>query len=513
MRACFQRYISLFCIVSLAIMTSSCATDRLITRKNHDHDMQLCWQRLADANGDNALLNERLADEISDYQILTEEVLAARESALKLTGWISSNIDSDTPIPPRMLDKLNKGMARGLELTDKVVSVVAKNECWLQATDEKLADKGLAALDQYTRYKGFMLALSATLMLYDTYLSSASILNEHDRIRQFLNQSDSGYGRQQEQLRAVTNTIFNTSNIMLVRKEILFYEDRFPGYLSQLSLDDGAYYLSTLIRQSPTYPIIRNATIDDIKDQQEMHASAEVNDNLLEINRSAFNGVSKFFGNIVGLVEERKGKLYKDEESHSHLLGELKAGDILLEKTPFRLTDKMIPGHWGHAAIWIGSEKELKELGIWGHPVVQNYQEQISNERGVVEALRSGVEINTLANFMNIDDAAIIRDPDKTKAETAERIIRTLRQIGKDYDFNYDVETTDKIVCSQLVYLAYTDIEWPTERVVGRYTISPDNVAYKAINSGQLELVVFYHDGNHIEEQPDLLMETLMRKN
>ena len=32
------------------------------------------------------------------------------------------------------------------------------------------------------------------------------------------------------------------------------------------------------------------------------------------------------------------------------------AGDILLEKTPFRLTDKLIPGYWGHAAVWIGGE-------------------------------------------------------------------------------------------------------------------------------------------------------------
>ena len=32
----------------------------------------------------------------------------------------------------------------------------------------------------------------------------------------------------------------------------------------------------------------------------------------------------------------------------------MQAGDILLEKTPFRLTDKMIPRYWGHATIWTG---------------------------------------------------------------------------------------------------------------------------------------------------------------
>jgi hypothetical protein len=47
----------------------------------------------------------------------------------------------------------------------------------------------------------------------------------------------------------------------------------------------------------------------------------------------------------------------------------------------------------------------------------------------------------------------------------------------------------DKIVCSQLVYLSYEKIEWPTERVVGRYTISPDNIAAKALDEGPFNLI------------------------
>jgi len=29
------------------------------------------------------------------------------------------------------------------------------------------------------------------------------------------------------------------------------------------------------------------------------------------------------------------------------------------------LTDQLIPGHWGHAAVYIGTEEELEALGIW----------------------------------------------------------------------------------------------------------------------------------------------------
>jgi len=112
---------------------------------------------------------------------------------------------------------------------------------------------------------------------------------------------------------------------------------------------------------------------------------------------------------------------------------------------------------------------------------------------------------------MNVDDVAIVREPGTSDKERARVIIRTLRQVGKEYDFNYDVETTDKIVCSQLVYLAYTDISWPTDKVVGRYTIGPDNVAFKAINNGPLKLVTFYHDGKRVDEDAEALMEELMQ--
>jgi uncharacterized protein YycO len=171
----------------------------------------------------------------------------------------------------------------------------------------------------------------------------------------------------------------------------------------------------------------------------------------------------------------------------------------------------MIPGHWGHAAIWVGTEQELKQLGIWDHEIVSKYHKQISSGKGVAEALREDVMLNNLAHFMNIDDIAIIREPGITDKERGQAIIRALRQIGKEYDFNYDVETTDKIVCSQLVYLAYTDISWPTREVAGRYTISPDNVAFKAINKGPLKLVTFYHDGKRIDENAEALMEELMQ--
>ena len=188
-----------------------------------------------------------------------------------------------------------------------------------------------------------------------------------------------------------------------------------------------------------------------------------------------------------------------------------RAGDILLEKTPFRLTDTFIPGHWGHVAVWVGTEDELRALDLWEHPVVRPHQAAIRAGRGVVEALRPGVVMNTLEHFLNIDDLAVLRQNEMPAAQQREVILQALRQVGKGYDFNFDVMSTDRIVCSELVYHTYVHLDWPTKRMLGRSTISPDNVAVRATRGGPLNVALLYHDGKEIAEGRDEAMERFVK--
>jgi len=186
-------------------------------------------------------------------------------------------------------------------------------------------------------------------------------------------------------------------------------------------------------------------------------------------------------------------------------------GDILLGKTAFRLTDAFIPGHWGHAAVWVGSEQELRELGIWEHPVVRPHQARIRDGRGVVEALRAGVKMNTLAHFLNVDDLAVLRRDAASQGQQVEVILQALRQVGKAYDFNFDVESTDRIVCSELVYHAYGDTRWPPGAHSGRETVSPDNIAGLATGDGPLSVSLLYHDGREVAADSRRYIEALVR--
>ena len=104
-----------------------------------------------------------------------------------------------------------------------------------------------------------------------------------------------------------------------------------------------------------------------------------------------------------------------------------------------------------------------------------------------------------------------MHDSMESNETKADRIILALRQLGKEYDFNYDIETSVKIVCSELVYVSSIMIDWETEELVGINTISPDNVAVKSIEDiTMFDITLLYHDGAEITTDKKEMMTTLL---
>lgn len=220
--------------------------------------------------------------------------------------------------------------------------------------------------------------------------------------------------------------------------------------------------------------------------------------------------ISRIFGNMAGSIQTRSGKLkdlVSDPTALRNLKEKLKPLDILLEKTPFRLTDHFIPGYFGHVAIWIGSPDDLdkfevnfqgKKIPLLSHPDVLPHLEKLSQGKLILEALRvPGVTLNTLEHFLDIDDLVVLESPVMSDDQKADHLLRAFQQIGKPYDFNFNVETEREIVCSELIYRVYTEQIWPTSVSLSRYTISPDQVAWKAVDSCFIP-VVLYLDGKEV---------------
>jgi len=450
--------------------------------------------------------DETLESEVFAYQQLIEESFVYRTESIEIARRLKNNIKNEIPLTGADLQTLNEGLLAHLTLREKLFHFAELHECWLEDDTVKVARDN----ERFKHHlQGIMLSLSAALTLYDNYLLAISIYQEDDKLRRFLNSEDAGYNKNDEELTAVTLSYNSINNRSRIRKAIYFYE-QYKKVTADLEPSDNFSYLNLLIRQSPSYKLTRDYAPFRVLNNKLRFLDAITGDTLTSLGKDGVNIFSMFFGNTVGLIENRKGKLFNKHSATRKVKRQLKAGDILLEKTPFRLTDKFIPGHWGHAAIWVGSKQELIELGIWDHPIVKKHHEYIEKGESVIEALRSGVVMNSLEEFMNIDDLGVLRTSKGNKKDTINAILLALRQVGKAYDFNFDVESTDKIVCSELIYVAFTHIDWPTENTLGRYTISPDNIAVKTQSDGALELIMLFHDGQHIKKKADTMMARLL---
>jgi hypothetical protein len=205
--------------------------------------------------------------------------------------------------------------------------------------------------------------------------------------------------------------------------------------------------------------------------------------------------ISGFVGNIAGAIKWRKGWLYKREKVNNEIYSHLEPLDMITEKTPFILTDTLIPGHFGHNAIWLGTKEQLIAYGLWNHPSIKPVQHMIEKGYSIIESDRTDTHLRRLEEFMKVDEFAIMRNKNiftKNKEEVEEVYEVALSQLGKTYDFNFDVETTDKLVCSELLYQSFGHVAWPTEKYVGRTTISPDNVGELLLYGKAPNKLVYY---------------------
>jgi hypothetical protein len=348
------------------------------------------------------------------------------------------------------------------------------------------------------------LVLAAALVQFDDYAMGVDPYFKERKLRKLLKDDHPAVvGELDDAVRRFLDPVLRlrlARAVMWYRAEGAQAEDR----------SEDEQFLDEVITQSPGYQFFAKQLPARLVSEWATGGHAGVTylmDLLSSTGSTMMNAASLVVGNTMGLVQTRNGYLTEmKDEQRALLRGRLKPLDVLLEKTPFRLTDKSIPGHYGHVAVWVGSEEELKALGIWDDPLVRPHHQRIRSGAAIVEALRSGVEINTLEHFLNIDDLLVIRRRALTPEETRAGVLRAFAQIGKAYDFNFDVESDRKIVCSELAFVVFPDVTWPTSAVLGRYSISPDQVAVRAQGDGPFAPEVIFHDG---VEVTTLLPETL----
>jgi hypothetical protein len=356
--------------------------------------------------------------------------------------------------------------------------------------------------------------LGITMTFADNYLQTIYFYQDDPTLRRVINEQGSIPGKPGNELKKNLKKLLTRKNVKNLSKALFLYSKIRKDLVTLGQSDEEFKFWTKVIDNSYITGELKNKNINLAEDDEELDQS-DVFHRLLELfkhkkKRSDFFHVSgmkimhvlsKAFGNTAGRFQSRNGLLKDRADVIADLKATLKPLDVLLEKTPFRLTDHFIPGYYGHNAIWLGTEDELKSLGLWDHPVFKPLQQKIREGNSIVEALRPGVTINRVEHFLDIDDLALMRIKTISEEDLKKNLIVAAQQYGKSYDFNFDVQTQDVLVCSELIFMSFLNIDFRTERVAGRWTINPDAIAERSNPNQEFELLLFYVGGQKVENK------------
>jgi uncharacterized protein YycO len=221
-------------------------------------------------------------------------------------------------------------------------------------------------------------------------------------------------------------------------------------------------------------------------------------------------------------VAPEKRRLISDAQIEA-MKPSMKPGDILVERRNWYISNIGLPGFWPHAALYVGTQDEIREefdgdasvtakLGMKMSEKLASKRAGVWKEIGetdpgghhrtVLEAVSEGVVTSSLEHTCGADYVAVLR-PRLPKAEVAAAIDRAMSYFGRPYDFNFNFSTDDEVVCSELVIKAYepsgegakgVTVPWVT--VAGRRAVPPTEIvrlfgATMSREDRQLDFVYF----------------------
>lgn len=169
----------------------------------------------------------------------------------------------------------------------------------------------------------------------------------------------------------------------------------------------------------------------------------------------------------------------------------LQPGDVLVSRHRYALTNYLLPGVWPHVSLYIGTPQQRDALGV---ELTPECAARWCGNRCTLEALRDGVRFRPLSETLNVDAFAILR-PRISPAGIATALARVVQHEGKGYNFDFDFFTSDKLVCTEVVYRAFDGIETchlPLVERAGRQTLSAEDLLDLALDTDTFEALALF---------------------
>ncbi|MEM9404207.1 MAG: YiiX/YebB-like N1pC/P60 family cysteine hydrolase [Pseudomonadota bacterium] len=169
----------------------------------------------------------------------------------------------------------------------------------------------------------------------------------------------------------------------------------------------------------------------------------------------------------------------------------LKPGDITVTRHATAVTNLFMPGFWPHAAFYVGTPAQRDALGV---EVPAEKAPLWSADVCVLEALKDGVRFRPLSETLAVDCFVVLR-PTLPADVVRQAIERGIVHEGKLYNFDFDFFSSDRLVCTEVIYRSYDGlggVKFPLVERAGRKTLSAENLLEFSLEHESFEPVAIF---------------------
>ena len=180
----------------------------------------------------------------------------------------------------------------------------------------------------------------------------------------------------------------------------------------------------------------------------------------------------------------------------TELKSHLRAGDVIVTRHDDAMSNLFLPGYWPHSALYIGPADIRQRLNV---PVVSDdfqHSEYLQSLQDInmLEAKKDGVLLRPIEETLQVDAFTVLR-PKLSPEQIGQALTRGVSHAGKLYDFVFDFATSERLVCTEVIYRTYHGIgpiEFTLSTKAGRKCLSAEDLLNQAIANDWFEPVMIY---------------------
>jgi len=182
------------------------------------------------------------------------------------------------------------------------------------------------------------------------------------------------------------------------------------------------------------------------------------------------------------------GTLTGKHAAFEHIVATARPLDVLLFANKTYIGGRFVPGRFTHSSIYLGTEAELRAIGMWNDPAIRPLQNEIRAGKIFLEAFRPVVRLVEPEKILQTDAVAILR-PKLSLAQRREAARRGVARLGVPFDYWFDNRTKDSLACTELIQYAMPWIRFDETVSYGRPAVMPDAMVAQGIRGEGLAFV------------------------